>query len=263
MLDYLYQLSSFNTFLILIGISIICSVIFVIINRYFLLYKLRYKDNATIGSISSLIGIIYGVLVGFLALYLIDNNDHASDAVRHEANATANIYRESKWLNEPAHKYVHVQLKKYVDNIINVEWPLMKKGKDIDHTGDIIIDDISSHLKNYKIVTQSDAVVMQDILTELKSLNDARRQRIEMSFSQLSPDIWQVILIGTILIVGINYAFRVNFYLHLFAISAFAIMAASMLFLLITLDRPFQGEFTVQPDAFKVVQFFIEKSGLS
>jgi hypothetical protein len=259
MLDWLYQEASFTVFLFLIGITTAISIFFIILNKYFILYKLRYRDNATIGSISSLIGIIYGVLMGFLALYLIDNNDRASDAVRHEANAAANIYRECKWLKEPTQQRIKDQIEKYVDTVINTEWRLMQKGHDIDHEGDIIIDNVSEILKNYNPSKVSENLVMQDLLTELKTLNDARRQRIEMNYSQLSPDIWLVVLIGTILIIGINYAFRVNFYLHLFAISAFAIMAASMLFLLISLDRPFMGEFNVQPDAFKLIQFFIEK----
>jgi hypothetical protein len=78
-----------------------------------------------------------------------------------------------------------------------------------------------------------------------------------MSYSILAPEIWEVIILGTILIIAINYAFRVSFYLHLFGTFTFAIMAASMLFLLVTLDTPFQGEFAVTPDSIKDVAIFI------
>jgi hypothetical protein len=67
--------------------------------------EILYRDNPVIGNISALIGIIYGVLAGLTALYLINNINLTSDAVQREANALANIYRDTEWL-EPAMKFV-------------------------------------------------------------------------------------------------------------------------------------------------------------
>jgi len=253
MLDYFSKLPDLYIFLTLMAITTAISLISIMISKFFILKKLRYKDNATIGSISSLIGIIYGVLVGFMALYLVNNNDHASNAVQREANAAANVYRESQWLQEPARMNIKMELIHYIHHTIDTEWPLMRQGKDIDQTGNNYIDHISAGLKKYPLKTQSDILIMRGLIEETKNLYDARQERIAWSAFELSPELWEVILMGTILIIGINYAFRVNFYLHLFAISAFAIMAASMLFLLITLDRPFQGEFIIEPDALHAV----------
>ena len=253
MLNYLYKISNISIFVILLLITISLAVVTILLSKRYIFFRLKYRDNTTISSISSLIGIIYGVLVGFIALYLIDNNDHASNAVLREASAVANIYRDSQWLEEPTPGQIRNQLESYMDKVIHVEWPLMRQGKAADMGGDIIIQNISKGLTNYQIMNARDALIIQDVLIELKTLYNARHERITMSVSQLSPEIWEVILVGTILIIGINYAFRVNFYLHLFAISAFAIMAASVLFLLVTLDRPFQGEFRIEPSAFQSV----------
>src|SRR5579872_4471129 len=253
MLNYLYQLSDLSIFMILSFLTISLSVASILLSKRLIFFRLRYRDNTTISSISSLIGIIYGVLVGFIALYLIDNNDRASNAVLQEANAVANIYRDSQWLKVPTQKQIREQLGSYLNKVIHIEWPLMREGKEADLGGDFIIQNISNALKNYPTRKGMDTLIVQDLLTELKTLYNARHERISMSISQLSPELWVVILIGTVLIIGINYAFRVNFYLHLFATSAFAIMAASMLFLLVTLDRPFQGEFSIEPDAFQAV----------
>jgi hypothetical protein len=59
--------------------------------------------------------------------------------------------------------------------------------------------------------------------------------------------------------IGINFLFGMNFYMHVITVSAASMMAASMFFLLITLDRPFQGEFVVGPDSFQSVLSAIEK----
>ena len=212
--DFLFSLSDFKVFLLLAFITISFSLISILFCRRFIFARLRYKDNATIGSISSLIGIIYGVLVAFVALYLLDNNDHASDAVLHEANAVANVYRDSQWMKEPAQSQIRKQLESYIDKVINVEWPEMRTGKDVDDSGDSIIQAVSVILQKYPAVGAGDTLIVQDVLTELKTLYNSRHERITLSYSELSPELWEVILIGTILILGINYAFRVGFYLH-------------------------------------------------
>lgn len=258
MLDFLYRLSDLSIFLVLTGIAVGVSILSILISKQFIFYRLKYRDNATIASISSLIGIIYGVLAGFMALYLLDNNDHASTAVLKEASAVANVYRESQWLRDPLPGQIEGLMEDYINKVIKVEWPLMREGKDADLGGDEIIQKVSNLMKSYSLNNDQDKLIVPDILTELKSLYNARHERISLSTSQLSPELWEVILVGTILLIGINYAFRVNFYLHLFAISAFAIMAAAMLFLLVTLDRPFQGEFSVQPEALQAVLTFMK-----
>lgn len=252
--EFLYDLSDLAIFLFLVGVTITISALAVVINKRFIFRKLHYKDNPTIGSISALIGIIYGVLVGFIALYLINNQDHASDAVLREANAAANIYQASGWLTEPAQASVKNDMRDYLQIVIQKEWPLMRAFKPVsDKAGDNTIRKIFNDLEVFAPANSAQFAILQNLLTQINALHDARHERLTLSSAQLSPELWEVILVGTILIIAINYAFRVNFTLHLFAVSSFAIMAASMLFLLITLDRPFQGEFVITPDALQEV----------
>ena len=74
MFDFLYHLSNMNVFLLLSGLSIVVSIGTVWLVRRFIPFKLQYDDNPVVGNISALIGIIYGVLAGLMALYLINNN---------------------------------------------------------------------------------------------------------------------------------------------------------------------------------------------
>lgn len=253
MLEFLYHISDTQVFLFMVVITVIFSLLLIVLNKIFIFYKLRYKDNTTTASISSLIGIIYGVLAGLVCLYLMTNNDHASDAALSEGTAAANIYHGSRWLKEPLQQQLQTELRNYITNVITVEWPEMTTGKTVDVENSYNITKMSDALIKYPIITQADVMIVNNLIQEIKNLYKARQQRIQLSETELSPDIWLVILISTILIIVINYAFRVNFYLHVFSITIFAIMAASILFLLVTLDRPFQGEFIVEPDALKSV----------
>lgn len=263
MFDSLYKLSDIDIFIILSCSSISFSVLAIYVAKCFFSLDVRYKDNAVMANASSLVNVIYGVLAGFIALYLINNNNFAVEAVQREASATANIYRDSARLAEPTQGLVRSNVKTYVSEVINLEWPSMSAGKEVSDRGDRIINKISDELIAYKATTTTEIFAIHDILEEVKSLYNARQQRIEVSYSALSSEIWVVMIIGAVLALCINYLFGMNFYLHIVVVSAAAIMTSSILFLMVTLDKPFQGEFIVEPDAFRAVLHLIGQQGNS
>jgi hypothetical protein len=258
-MDSLLQMTDIAIFIVLSCFSIVISIVAIFIIKRYVPTRVRYRDNPAIANMSALIGIIYGVLSGLTALYLLNNVNYTSDAVQREANGVANTYRDSQWLPEPLKTKVKASIKSYLTEVINVEWPLMKKGRQLDNAGDVIIESMASDVIHYSPPSNVATMIQRDILGEIKSLYDARHQRINMSYSSLSSEIWDVILIGTILTIAINYLLKMNFYLHILTVSAAALMTSSMIFLLITLDKPFQGEFVIAPDALQAVLKLMEQ----
>jgi hypothetical protein len=256
----LFQLSDLAIFILLASLAIVISIVAIFLVKRLIPIEFRYKDNSIIANTSSLINVLYGVLAGLTALYLINNNSYTTDAVQREASAVANVYRGSQYLKGPVKEEIRVEIIKYLNDVINIEWPLMQKGKHIDENGDLIIDKLYDDIHHSSYVDLNDVLIQHDMLQEVRSLYDARQQRINMSYSQLNPEIWLVVILGTILTLCINYLFGMNFYLHIFTVSAAALMASSMLFLLVSLDRPFQGEFIIEPDAFRSLLVFIEQN---
>lgn len=252
--DILYQWSDVVLFALFSSIAIVVSIIAIFFVRKYIHVDFRYRDNSVIANTSSFINVLYGVLAGLMALYLINNISYTVDAVEHEASALANIYRESLYLKQPTQKKIHSELVQYLQQVIEIEWPLMEAGKHVDNRGDLIIDQI------YAEAYQSHDVLARDILQDIKILYVARQQRIHMSYNELSPEIWVVVILGTVLTLFINYLFGMNFYLHIFTVSVAALMAASMLFLLVTLDRPFQGNYNVEPSPFRSILVNIENN---
>lgn len=253
-------MSDIYLFTILSFVAIAISLIAIFFIKKFIPLHIRYNDNAVIGTTASLISVIYGVLAGLSALYLINNNSYTADAVQREANAVADIYRDSQWLNGNLQKTIQEDIKNYLNHVITIEWPLMKKGLDIDDQGDQYIDKITYQLIHLNKSSGPESLLLHDMLDEVRSLYNARQQRIHMSYSELNPELWVVILIGTFLTLFINFLFGMNFYLHIIIVCAASLMTSSLIFLLITLDRPFQGEFSIQPDAFRAVLKQVQKN---
>lgn len=260
MYDFFSKVPDNALFLLLSFVSISIAVIAIFAVKRFIPHELRTRDNATVGYISELISMIYSVLVGLTALYLFNNNSYTANAVQMEANAVADVYRDSKWLKEPTRSQIQADIKTYLDKVINVEWPSMKMGQDVNKDGDAIIEGMAGKLEIYHVSTDTELLVLREMLSGIKSLYDSREQRIHMSYSQLSHELWIVIIIGTILTVGINCLFAMNLYMHIVTVAAAALMTSSMLFLLLTLDRPFQGEFVIEPASLQSLLEYIDKN---
>lgn len=259
MIDFLYRLDVVTLFVVISLVFISISIFALIFFRYFLPKQQTDQDNAVVGNVSNLISLIYGVLAGLTALYLINNISYAADAVQREANAVVDMYRAASWLKQPMQNRVKDHLKQYINTVITVEWPLMRQGKMIDNQADFTIEEVDDALKEYNANNQSETLLVRDMQQEIKALYDARQQRIQLSSASLNSEIWIVIILGTILMVAINYFYSINVYMHAICIIAVALMASSMSFLLLVLDRPFQGEFVIEPVAFKSVINFIDK----
>jgi hypothetical protein len=258
MFDFLFHMADVSLYILLTSVFIIVSLIAIILVRFFVPLELRYRDNGTLGNTISLISVIYAVLVGFTSLYLINNNASADAAVQHESSAAADIYRDSKWLKDPIKTNIQTTIKNYVTEVINVEWPIMQRGDEVKtREGSYLLEKITNDLIQYVSPDNSESLLLHDMLDQVRTLYDSRQERIHNSYSELSPELWVVILLGTFLTLGINYFFGMNFYLHMLTITSIAIMASSMIFLLITIDRPFQGEFAIDSSSFQSLLTYI------
>lgn len=257
----LFHLTDIKLFLIVGGIFIIISISGVFLVKHLLPVDFRYKENAVVGVTCALLSVIYAVLTGITALYLTNINSYTADAVQREANAVADLYRDSAWLPETTQKQIQSKLQNYLHQVIDVEWPQMKSGQKVSMQGDLILNAVAADLKNQLQPSPSELVMTREILNEIRTLYDARHQRINMSYSQLSPETWVVIFIGTVLMLFVNYLYGMNFYLHIYVVVVSALMLASMLFLLITLDRPFQGEFAIDSTPFQMLQPLFKAEG--
>jgi hypothetical protein len=135
----------------------------------------------------------------------------------------------------------------------------MNQGAPISYEGSLLIDKISIQLRQYNISSNTDTAVITDMITVIRNLYDARENRILASNSSLSSAIWVVILLGTGLSLCISYLFGVNFYLHIFSVIASALMMSAIIFLLISLDKPFLGSYAIGPEAYQTITTLIDR----
>ncbi len=249
MSDFIYQVSDVWLFIFLSSVTVLISMGMVIIIEYLFPFKDRYKENQAIGYVNSTVCVIFAVLAGFAALYALTNFNQAEQAVQQEADTAMAIYQYAEWLKEPRCSDIQRTIKNYMNTVIEYDAPLMKAGKKIGLRTDLIIGDMMRQIRENSQVDPPFA--SQEILKETVALRNARQERIRLTDSALGPDIWIGILLSAFLAIMINCAFGMQFHLHIASVCAVALVVSSTIFLLIALDHPFEGDYSVNVDAFK------------
>lgn len=260
MVDLIYNASGFVLFLfisfILIGFSIITTKL---VHRHIPL-KFRYAENQAIVCVSAIIGIIYAILIGFTVLYELSAFDKADRSEDEEAKTLFSIFRYSRMLPDPAGTLIRSKVAEYAKYVVENEWPAMASGKHINGAGTQIIESISKQIRTLRITgkeSESQKIILNNISIATNSLFDDHEERLARLNATLSPNIWFVLILGTVLTIGINFILGMEYRLHLACVSAISLMISAVVFLMVTLDRPYRGDFATQPDTFKSTLHYI------
>lgn len=248
MIKTIYNLTNSSLFLhillITTAVSIIC---FIIVNKFISL-ELRRTEANSLGYISSTIGVIYAVLLGFTILYVMNNYANAKDVVQAEADYVNDFYRSAKLLPPDMRKQMQLGIKDYAQTVATKEWPDMSKGIINDVPGETIIDRMTDTLLSYKSTAQAPQELSYDLIKLLGQLHDVHKKRESMASNAfLDGNMWVGIIITTILLIFTNSLFGMQRWLHAICMVNVAMASSVLIFLSIAIDRPFAGDFSVKP----------------
>ena len=86
--------------------------------------------NEILGDFLQYFGVIYGLLLGLLAVATYQNHTDVEKAVASEASSLAALYRDISAYPEPDRAELKALIKEYTRSTIEDAWPLQRKGID-------------------------------------------------------------------------------------------------------------------------------------
>jgi hypothetical protein len=194
------------------------------------------------------LGIIFGLLVAFLAAQVWGDLDRASGAVNHEASALrAVVLLTAAFPGQPG-----AQLRDLVAQHIHdaqaVEWPAMAR-KQASLT--MIPAPLARALALTLALPTTDpgkAAAQREIVSALENALDARRLRILVSQSEVNPVKWMALMVQAICtVIAIAMVHSDSRAAAGIATGLFATAVAVCILLLIAHDRPFTGQLGIRP----------------
>ena len=112
--------------------------------------------------------------------------------------------------------------------------------------------------------TGYDQARYNQMLEQLHSLGDTRRERLLVAEQGLPPILWIVLILGGVITVGFTYLFGLqNTLVHVLMVGALAMIISLSLFTVAALDYPFNGDIRIHPAPYEQDLERFHKSELS
>lgn len=216
--------------------------------------SIRRQHNDVAGFIIAIIGVVYAVLLAFIAVAAWQSFDQANQVVQEEANLVGNLYRDSVDVPQPERNEIRQALKDYLDLVIGEEWPAQQAGR-IDPQAWQPVAKLHDAIAAIDAKTLSQSVVEAEILKTLNALYSARRARLLAAQNGIPATIWWILMLGAIMTTSFSFFFGTpNMTMHYAMTGALAASMALVLVLIVALDWPFRGSVSVSAEAYEAVQ---------
>jgi len=198
------------------------------------------------------LGILFALLVGFIAVEVWSNFDKAKAAVATEASALRAVVVLAGTFPEEQKTRIYALIDRHIEKAVNEGWPAMARHRlTLSTLPTALIEALHDTLKP---ADDSQRTVQTEMVKAIHAAMDARRQRIVVSQSAVGTVKWAGILLqGLCMLVAIAMVHSDNRLACAIAMTLFATGIALSLLLIAAYSRPFTGEISVRPDLLKQV----------
>ena len=252
MMYWVYDIPVWLLGICTIMVFVTVSLLGLVVSRDWLYQKMHLSDesNEAINGYFAGVGVLYGLLLGLVAVAAWGNFENVDDIANKESAAIAALYRDVSILDQPAKQALQQELEKYTRHVKEVDWPAHQKGETTSD-GSLILSEFHRHLGNYHPQSIEQQILMTEAVSAFNNLIEIRRARLSAVNTGIPAVFWVTILLGTFFNIGLSFFFHVSsFRTHIVLTTIYAGFLGCAIFLVIALDHPFRGDFSVSPDAY-------------
>jgi hypothetical protein len=200
------------------------------------------------------LGILFALLVGFIAVEVWSNFDKAKAAVATEASALRAVVLLAGTFPDEQKARIDALINRHIEEAVNNEWPEMAKQRATLSTLPKALIEALHDTLALKPADDSQRTAQPEMVKALHTALDARRQRIVVSQSAVGTVKWAGILLqGLCTLVAIAMVHSDNRLACAITLTLFATGIALSLLLIAAYSRPFTGEISVGPGLLKQV----------
>ena len=254
MSDWLHELPvPWIAVVVLVAVSALVAVVYFIVMRLAVGGRGAAMQAVSPGLLPAL-GIVFALIVGFLAAGVWGDSDKAKDAVSNEASALRSVVLLSDELPAATAARMRALVRRHVEDAVHREWPAMQ---DRDASLAAIPAPLveAQHLAlafDARRPGQIDA--QRELVSALQRALEARRQRIIVSDSHVNALKWiGLLVLATVMLVAIACVHSANRRSALAALSLYAAAVVVVSVMLVAQDEPFTGHLGQSPEPLEQV----------
>jgi Protein of unknown function (DUF4239) len=233
--------------LLVVGLSLLG---LALVRRSVELRQLRSLHDVA-GFILAVVGILYGVLLGFTVIIQWEQYTSAVSDASDEAGSVSNLYRDAVALGA-AGGPLSAAVDNYTEQLAYVDYPYVAKHLEGDPTVDHTFNSVLTAVIKLRENLPTDSFFVDQAVEDVSAVSQGRRTRIEVSSETLPGPLWLALLAGGLLTIGFTFFFGLeSFAAQAIMVSALAVIIALCLYVILDFDLPFSGQTGIQPTALK------------
>lgn len=222
-----------------------------------------HSHNDIVSYFLAAVTVFYGITLGLLAVATWSNYSATQDRVDHEAQTVASLYRDVNVFPEPLRTTLDNDLRTYVRQVIDVSWPMQRKGMIPTGTAGTL-DAFQGHLLDYEPRTEREKIVTDEAYRQFNVLVESRRARLESVTSGMPSSLWSLVIIGGLITLTVTLFFDTpSLRMHFWMTVLLSVLLGLMIFLIGTLDNPFRGKVSIGPGSLERVYKQVMESHVS
>ena len=223
-------------------------------------FRLEGGESDFTGAMLQSVMVFYGLAAALIAVTVFQTYSDTTKVVTEEATALNAIYRDVTSYPDPIRTDLQQQLRDYTDQVIHQAWPLQQKGM-IPTAGIEHMSRFQALLSKFEPSTEGQKILHGETMRAYNLLIQSRRLRLDAVGTGLPTVMWAVIVIGAFIGLSSSFFFKVaDARLHLIEVLLLAVFIGLVIFMIITLDRPFRGNLGIRADPYQLVYDQLMKS---
>lgn len=208
----------------------------------------RPEHNSILSPFLTVVGLIYGALLGFTVVVGWQQYLSAETNVASEASTLQTMYRQTVAMPQPEQLQLRQQLRKYAAAMQGPEWGTNEFGN-IGNEGRAALTAMYRIAGTEKPGAAGGAI-NQQFLTQLTELSTVRGARILDAKPRIPPLLWCALIFGGVVLIMLTSFMRLaDNRAHIILVGAVTVLLVLLLYLIFVLDHPF-GPMGVTPQPF-------------
>jgi hypothetical protein len=238
---------------VLVGMGLLTAAIYAVVMRLAVGERAAAMGAVSAGMLPPM-GILFALIVGFLAVGVWGNVDRAEEAVDSEASALRSVVLLSDGLPADPRTRMRALIRRQIQTAVTDEWPAMEEQRASLAAIPVPLSDALRLALGLTPRGGAEAVARRELVASLEDAMDARRQRIIVSDSSINAVKWLGLLaLATLTLIAIAVVHCGNRTSARIAMALFAVAVAAVITMLASQDQPFSGQLGLDPDVLQEV----------
>jgi hypothetical protein len=204
----------------------------------------RFEDLAE--GLRVVFELLFALLLAFVIAAVIDSFSQAQATVGSESAALSQMVRANQAFPVSDQVRMNAGVGAYINAAIGKEWPAMHEGHPSPDTA-AALDTLSALYTSFEPHGATQRAFYTQALASLDAVSIARRERLDISSSNLPGVLRTMLIIGAVLLLVLEYRSKLSVPGQVLFMATLALVVTTSYLLTVVLDFPFSGDVSVSP----------------